>query len=123
MAHDLIPKDALTIYVILSLFLPIFFIVANLILSPRNPGRKKRLSYETANEPLEEYRPNPLPWEYFPYALIYIAYAVLALVVFITVISLASFPDFWLKSVIFLAILSVASVFMSAQLPKLIQKA
>ena len=115
------PYDALIIFIILTLLLPIIFWAANKLLAPRSRGRKKRISFECGQEPFE-WRSSPFPFEYFPYAIIYVAYAVLAIIVFLTSITLIDTPEAASRVIIVLALISASSLYLAANLKNLSQR-
>ncbi len=113
--------DALIIYLVLVVILPILFWGMNKLLGPRRPQRKKSIAFECGQEPMR-WRPSPFPFEYFPYAIIYVAYAVLAIVAFLTSVTLIDRPDAALRVILILAIISASSIYLALNLRDLGQR-
>lgn len=113
--------DSLLYYIVLSAILPALLFLVNMLLSPRNPTRRKRLPFESGQVPFE-WRQTSFPVEYFPYAIIYVAYAVLAIVVFLTSLTILETPEAALRVIILLAVLSSSSIFLSLSLGDLSQR-
>ena len=113
--------DALIYYIILSAILPVILLVVNMLLSPRKSSRRKGLPFESGQVPFE-WRSTSFPMEYFPYAIIYVAYAVLAILVFLTSLALIESPEAALRVVILLAVLSASSIYLAFSLGDLSQR-
>lgn len=113
--------DGLVIYAALTALLPVLLIVLNALIIPRRRTKVKELAFECGQPPME-WKSASFPVEYFPYALIYIAYAVVAIIAFLSAVSLIDSPQSGVRVIMFLAILSVSAVYMSFQLPRIRQR-
>jgi NADH:ubiquinone oxidoreductase subunit 3 (subunit A) len=113
--------DALLYYIVLSAALPLLLFLVNMLLSPRNPTRRKRLPFESGQVPFE-WRQTSFPVEYFPYAIIYVAYAVLAILIFLTSMATLETSQASLNIIILLAVVSASSIYLSLTLGDLSQR-
>jgi len=114
-------SDPFILYVILVLLSPLVFYEVGVILAPRRPSRVKKMAFESGQTPLP-WRTAPFPIEYFPYVIIYIAYALLALIAFFSVLSLIGTTEGALRIVIVIGIIAASSVYLSSQIRSLVQR-
>jgi len=113
--------DALIYYAVLSAALPLILLLANKLLASGRSGRRKKLSFESGQVPFE-WTESSFPVEYFPYALIYIAYAVISIVVFLSAVSVIDSPESSFNVVLLLAVLSASSIYAAFSLKELPQR-
>lgn len=113
--------DPFILYVILVLLAPLIFYEVGVILAPRRPSRVKKMAFESGQAPLP-WRVAPFPIEYFPYVVIYIAYALLAVIAFFSVLPLIGTSEGALRLVVVLGVIAASSVYLSSQLRRLVQR-
>ncbi|MCS6785025.1 MAG: NADH-quinone oxidoreductase subunit A [Candidatus Caldarchaeum sp.] len=113
--------QALIYYTILSALLPVLLVLGSKLLAPKKTSRRKRLSFESGQVPFE-WVESSFPVEYFPYAIVYVAYAVIALAVFLSVVAVIDNPASALNVVLLLAVLSASSVYAAFTLKDLPQR-
>ena len=114
-------NNALILYVMFCLLAPIIFYLISVILAPKRPSKVKKMLFESGQTPIP-YRVSPYPIEYFPYIITYVAYALLALVAFITSISLMESTESMYGGVIVLSIITAVSIYLSLFMKNLTQK-
>ncbi len=78
--------DPFILYVILVLLAPDVFYIVSWLIAPSRPSRVKRMAFESGQAPIRSAL-SSFPLEYFPYVVIYIAYAVVAVLVFFSLLS------------------------------------
>jgi len=111
----------LLLYVILTAAAPPVFYLISLLLAPEKPSRVKRMLFESGQTPIPA-REAPFPIEYFPYVIIYIAFAVFAVVAFIVVLDMLRAGTSVYRGLVILSALTAASIYASRQLPSLKQR-
>lgn len=114
-------NNALIIYAVFCVLAPIIFYVLSVILAPKRPSKVKKMLFESGQTPIP-YSVNPYPIEYFPYIIIYVAYALLALVAFITSISMLGSAESLYSGIIILSIITVISIYLSLYMKNLTQR-
>lgn len=113
--------DPFVLYVILVLLAPFGFYEISVLLAPNRPIRTKRMPFESGQTPLP-WRVSAFPVEYFPYVIIYVSYAVLALIAFLSALPLMTTAEGGLRALIVLAIITSATFYLSTQISKLKQR-
>ncbi len=112
---------ALTLYVIFAVFMPELMLILNVFLAPRRRNsRFQRIGFESGQRPIRWFR-SAFPVEYFPYAIIYLAYAVVGLVAFLSALAVSRSPELMDRVLVFLGALSVGAVFLGWSLRRLPQ--
>ncbi len=112
---------ALSLYTLLAFLTLLVMLLLNLVLAPRESRRGKRVGFECGQKPLE-WRWTAFPVEYFPYALIYIAYAVIGVIAFLSALTITAHPELVERVLVFLAALSVGALYLGATLRRLPQR-
>ncbi|MEM1584526.1 MAG: NADH-quinone oxidoreductase subunit A [Nitrososphaerota archaeon] len=115
------PLLAFTIYFILAVATVALMAVLPLILAPWKPSIKKKVSFECGQTPLP-WREEAFPFEYFPYLIIYVAYAVIGVVAFISSMMLEETPYLADRIIIAFGSLTIGAFFIGMQLRELKQK-
>lgn len=115
------PLLAFALYVVFAVVTVAIMAVLPLILAPWKPTIKKKISFECGQTPLP-WREEAFPYEYFPYLIIYVAYAVLGVVVFISSIVLTEAPYLADRILILFGSLTVGAFFAGLQLRELKQR-
>ncbi|MCF8884450.1 MAG: NADH-quinone oxidoreductase subunit A [Nitrososphaerota archaeon] len=115
------PILALTIYVILAVLTVVLMAILPFILAPWKHSIKKKVSFECGQTPLPS-REQEFPYEYFPYLIAYITYAIIGVVVFISSITLIEAPHLAERILIFFGSLSVGALFIGSMLRGLKQR-
>jgi NADH:ubiquinone oxidoreductase subunit 3 (subunit A) len=106
--------DPFLFYVILVLLAPDVFYIVSWLIAPSRPSRVKRMAFESGQAPIRS-AISTFPIEYFPYVIIYIAYAVVAVLVFfslLAVIEVGVTP----MTLMLLAVAAVVSVYVGTRL-------
>ncbi len=78
--------DPFLLYVILVLLAPDLFYIVSWLIAPSRPSRIKRMAFESGQAPIRSAL-SSFPLEYFPYVIIYIAYAVVSVLVFFSLLA------------------------------------
>lgn len=112
---------AFIIYVVLAVATVALMAILPLILAPWRPSIKKRVSFECGQTPLP-WREEAFPFEYFPYLIIYVAYAVIGVLVFISSMMLIETPYLADRIIIAFGSLTIGAFFIGLQLRELKQK-
>ena len=115
------PPLTLILYVILAIATVGLMAVLPLILAPWEPLIKKKVLFECGQTPLP-WREEAFPYEYFPYLIIYIAYAVVGVVVFISSMMLIEMPYIADRILIVFGSLTIGAFFIGLQLRELKQR-
>lgn len=116
------PALALALYTLLAVLTPLLMIVLNVLLAPYGKGgRNKRVSFECGQRPIK-WREAAFPVEYFPYAIIYVAYAVVGLIAFLAALAVAEHPELLVRVSVFLAALSAGAAYLGFSLRRLPQR-
>ncbi|MEM3397915.1 MAG: NADH-quinone oxidoreductase subunit A [Nitrososphaerota archaeon] len=115
------PLLAFIIYLILAVATVALMAVLPLILAPWKPSIKKKVSFECGQTPLP-WREEAFPFEYFPYLIIYVAYAVIGVVAFISSMMLEETPYLADRIIIAFGSLTIGAFFIGMQLRELKQK-
>lgn len=112
---------ALMLYVVFAVATVGIMAATPLILAPWRPGVKKKAPFECGQ--------TPFPWieqafqyEYFPYLIIYVAYAVVGIVVFISSMILVDAPHLADRILVLFGSLAVGALFIGLRLKTLKQK-
>lgn len=111
----------LLLYTVLTIIAPPIFYLLSVLLAPKRPSRVKRMLFESGQTPIPV-RESSFPIEYFPYVIIYIAYAVFAVAAFIVVLDMLRLGESLLRGILILAALTAGSIYVSTQLPALKQR-
>ncbi|MCS7125500.1 MAG: NADH-quinone oxidoreductase subunit A [Aigarchaeota archaeon] len=115
------PLFALTLYIVFAVATVVIMALVPLILAPWKPMIKKKISFECGQTPFP-WREEAFPYEYFPYLIIYVAYAVIGVVVFLSSIVLVEAPHLADRILILFGSLTVGAFFIGIQLRELKQK-
>lgn len=115
------PLLAFILYVVLAVATIVLMAILPLILAPWKPLIKKKVSFECGQTPLS-WKEEAFPFEYFPYLIIYVAYAIIGVVVFISSIILIETPYLADRIIIVLGSLTIGAFFIGLQLRELKQK-
>lgn len=115
------PLLAFILYVVLAVATIVLMAILPLILAPWKPLIKKKVSFECGQTPLP-WKEEAFPFEYFPYLIIYVAYAIIGVVVFISSIILIETPYLADRIIIVLGSLTIGAFFIGLQLRELKQK-
>ncbi|MDW8043428.1 MAG: NADH-quinone oxidoreductase subunit A [Nitrososphaerota archaeon] len=110
--------DPFILYVILVLLAPDAFYIVSWLISPRRPSRVKRMAFESGQAPIRS-AIGSFPVEYFPYIIIYVAYAVVAILVFVSLVSVVE-TGVTPPLLLLLALATVASFYASSQLKEVV---
>lgn len=111
----------LIIYIILAAATVELMSILPIILAPWKPSIKKKVLFECGQTPIP-WREEAFPYEYFPYLIIYVAYAVVGIVVFISSLILIEIPYLADRVLIFFGSLTIGAFFIGLQLRGLKQK-
>ena len=112
---------ALLLYVIFAIFMPELMLILNVFLAPRGGSRRfQKIGFESGQRPIRWFRA-AFPVEYFPYAIIYLAYAVVGLVAFLSALAVAQRPELIDRVLVFLGALSVGAAYLGWSLKRLPQ--
>ncbi|MCS7143007.1 MAG: NADH-quinone oxidoreductase subunit A [Aigarchaeota archaeon] len=114
-------SDPFVLYVILLILAPIGFYEISWLLAPSRPKRIKRMAFESGQTPIP-WSFSRYPIEYFPYVIIYVSYAVLALIAFFSVTPLLVTREGALRALIVIGAITLGSFYLSTQIPKLKQR-
>jgi len=115
------PLLILILYVILAVATVGLMAVLPLILAPWKPLIKKKVLFECGQTPLP-WREEAFPYEYFPYLIIYIAYAVAGVIIFISSMMLINMPYIADRILIVFGSLTIGAFFIGLQLRELKQR-
>lgn len=113
--------EAFLVFVVAAFLLSLLFVLLGMLLSHGRRKRTKVLTFECGQKPFE-WRTLQFPVQYFPYLLIYVVYAVVAVLVLVSLFYVFEAPDALMRVTVFLAILAFSSIFASMNLKRLIQR-
>lgn len=115
------PLLAFIIYVILAVATVALMSILPIILAPWKGSIKKKVHFECGQTPLP-WREEAFPYEYFPYLIIYVAYAVVGVLVFISSMVLIEMPYIADRILLIFGALTIGAFFIGLQLRELKQK-
>lgn len=113
--------DAIHIFLIESIVISVLFVLLGMLLSHRYRKRTKVITFECGQNPFE-WRSYRFPIQYFPYLLVYVVYAAVAVLVFISIVYAIGSDEAMPKLLMLFALLTIASIFLSINLRNLSQK-
>ncbi|MCS7117730.1 MAG: NADH-quinone oxidoreductase subunit A [Thaumarchaeota archaeon] len=106
--------DPFILYVILVLLAPDVFYLVSWLIAPRRSSRVKKMAFESGQAPIRSAL-SSFPVEYFPYVIIYVAYAVIAILIFVSLVAIVE-TGVTPSLLLLLALATVASFYASSQL-------
>ncbi len=115
------PLLAFILYVILAVATVALMSILPIILAPWKGTIKKKVLFECGQTPLP-WREEAFPYEYFPYLIIYVAYAVVGILIFISSMVLIETPYIADRVLLIFGALTVGAFFIGLQLRELKQK-
>ncbi len=115
------PLLTFTLYVILAVATVVLMSILPIILAPWKGSIKKKVPFECGQTPLP-WREEAFPYEYFPYLIIYVAYAVVGVLVFISSMVLIETPYVADRILLIFGALTIGAFFIGLQLRELKQK-
>jgi len=113
--------EALLTFVVAAFLVSLLFVLLGMLLSHKRVKRTKVLTFECGQKPFE-WRMLQFPVQYFPYLLIYVVYAVISILVLVSLFYVFEVPDALMRVTVFLAILAFSSIFVSINLKRLVQR-
>lgn len=115
------PLLALILYIILGVATVALMAVLPLMLAPWKGSVKKKVSFECGQTPLP-WIEEAFPYEYFPYLIIYVSYAVIGIAIFISSTVLIEAPFVADRILIVFGALTIGAFFIGLRLKELKQK-
>ncbi|MCS7095221.1 MAG: NADH-quinone oxidoreductase subunit A [Thaumarchaeota archaeon] len=110
--------DPFVLYVILVLLAPDIFYLVSWLIAPRRPSRVKKTAFESGQAPIRSAL-GSFPVEYFPYVIIYVAYAVIAILIFVSLVAVAE-AGVTPSLLLLLTLATIASFYASSQLKEIV---